>query len=222
MPESEARLLPDDLAGRDAVELGCGTAHVPAWLARRGARPVGIDTSPRQLGAARRLQAEHGLRFPLHLGNAEATPFADAGFDVAISEDGASVWCEPRRWVAEAARLLRPGGELVFLVNGLLLTLCTPEDPARVDDPVTERPSSASAGSPGRTARSSSSSRTGRGFACSAPTASKSSTWSSSGLPPARPRPTPSSPSTGPAAGRARKCGGRGRRGIGDWGLGRA
>ena len=139
VPESEARLLPDDLAGRDAVELGCGTAYVSTWLARRGARPVGVDTSPRQLETARRLQAEHGLRFPLHLGNAEATPFADAGFDVAISEDGASVWCEPRRWVAEAARLLRPGGELVFLVNGLLLTLCTPEDPARVDDPVTER-----------------------------------------------------------------------------------
>ena len=179
MPESEARLLPDDLAGRDAVELGCGTAHVPAWLARRGARPVGIDTSPRQLGAARRLQAEHGLRFPLHLGNAEATPFADAGFDVAISEDGASVWCEPRRWVAEAARLLRSGGELVFLVNGLLLTLCTPEGPSRADDPATERlerPSSASAGSPGRTARLSSRSRTGRGAACSAPTASRSST----------------------------------------------
>ena len=139
VPESEARLLPGDLAGRDAVELGCGTAYVSAWLARRGARPVGVDTSPRQLETARRLQAEHGPRFPLHLGNAEATPFPDASFDFAISEYGASIWCEPRRWVAEAARLLRPGGEPVFLVNGLLLTLCTPEDPARVDDPVTER-----------------------------------------------------------------------------------
>ena len=46
----ELRLLPDDLAGLDTVELGCGTAYVSAWLARRGARPVGIDNSRRQLG----------------------------------------------------------------------------------------------------------------------------------------------------------------------------
>jgi 2-polyprenyl-3-methyl-5-hydroxy-6-metoxy-1,4-benzoquinol methylase len=44
VPESEVRLLPDDLDGLDVIELGCGTAYVSAWLARRGARPVGIDT----------------------------------------------------------------------------------------------------------------------------------------------------------------------------------
>lgn len=46
IPETELRLLPDDLAGQDAIELGCGTGYVSAWLARRGARPVGIDTRP--------------------------------------------------------------------------------------------------------------------------------------------------------------------------------
>jgi 2-polyprenyl-3-methyl-5-hydroxy-6-metoxy-1,4-benzoquinol methylase len=43
IPERDVRLLPDDLAGMDAIELGCGTGYVSAWLARRGARPVGID-----------------------------------------------------------------------------------------------------------------------------------------------------------------------------------
>ncbi|MFL5755617.1 MAG: class I SAM-dependent methyltransferase, partial [Chloroflexota bacterium] len=74
VPESDLHLLPD-VAGLDVVELGCGTAYVSAWLARRGARPVGIDNSPRQLETARRLQREHDLEFPLHLGNAEELPF---------------------------------------------------------------------------------------------------------------------------------------------------
>ncbi|HEU5432599.1 MAG TPA: class I SAM-dependent methyltransferase [Thermomicrobiales bacterium] len=138
-PEAALRLLPPDLAGKDAVELGCGTAYVSAWLARRGANVIGIDNSPKQLATARRLQAAHGLTFPLHLGDAERTPFPDACFDFAISEYGASIWCDPERWIPEAARILRPGGELVFLVNGTLMMLCTPDDPARIDDPVSDR-----------------------------------------------------------------------------------
>ena len=127
VPESQLRVLPDDVAGLDVVELGCGTGYVSAWLARRGARPVGIDNSPDQLATARRMQAQHGLDFPLHLGNAEATPFPDASFDLAISEYGASIWCDPYRWIPEAARLLRPGGQLIFLVNSTLMMLAMPE-----------------------------------------------------------------------------------------------
>ena len=113
------------------IELGCGTAYWAAWLARRGARVVGIDNSAKQLETARTLQREHRLDFPLIHGNAESVPLPDAGFDLAISEYGASIWCDPYRWIPEAARLLRPNGELVFLKNGLLFTLCAPdsEDP---------------------------------------------------------------------------------------------
>jgi SAM-dependent methyltransferase len=127
VPEAELGLLPTDMTGLDAIELGCGTAYVSAWLARRGARPVGIDNSPEQLATARRLQTTHGLAFPLHLGNAEATPFPDASFDFAISEYGAAIWCDPHRWIPEAARLLRPGGQLVFLGNSSLMMLAMPE-----------------------------------------------------------------------------------------------
>jgi len=42
VPESEVGLLPAAIEGRDSIELGCGTGYVSAWLARRGARPVGI------------------------------------------------------------------------------------------------------------------------------------------------------------------------------------
>jgi len=126
IPESEAGLLPD-VDGLDVIELGCGTAYVSAWLARRGARPVGIDNSPRQLATAHALQAEFGLEFPLLLGNAEQVPLPDASFDLAISEYGAAIWADPYRWIPEAARLLRPGGRLVFLGNGTLLMLCVPD-----------------------------------------------------------------------------------------------
>jgi len=127
IPETELRLLPDDLAGKDVVELGCGTAYVSAWLAKRGARPVGIDNSPAQLETARLLQRESGLEFPLHLGNAEATPFADASFDYAISEYGAALWADPYAWIPEASRILRPGGELMLYTNGALLQLTVPD-----------------------------------------------------------------------------------------------
>jgi SAM-dependent methyltransferase len=127
IPETELRLLPDDLAGKDVVELGCGTAYVSAWLAKRGARPVGIDNSPAQLETARMLQREFGIAFPLHLGNAEATPFDDASFDYAISEYGAALWADPYAWIPEASRLLRPGGELMLYTNGALLQLTVPD-----------------------------------------------------------------------------------------------
>jgi SAM-dependent methyltransferase len=100
---------------------------VSKWLADRGARPVGIDNSPAQLANARQLQEEHGVDFPLLLCNAEAVPYPDASFDFVISELGASIWCDPYRWIPEAARLLRPGGRLVFLVNAPLHMLCVPD-----------------------------------------------------------------------------------------------
>ena len=127
IPESDVHLLPDDLEGLDTIELGCGTGYVSAWLARRGARPVGIDNSEAQLATARRLQGEHDLEFPLIHGNAESVPYPDESFDLAISEYGASIWADPRRWVPEASRLLRPDGRLIFLVNGLILMLCMPD-----------------------------------------------------------------------------------------------
>ena len=134
LPEGSVRLLPDDLEGLDTIELGCGTGYVSAWLARRGARPVAIDNSEVQLGTARRLQAEHGLAFPLIHGNAETLPFPDASFDLAISEYGASIWADPYAWVPEASRVLRPGGRLLFLVSSTILMLCMPDAEEQATD----------------------------------------------------------------------------------------
>jgi SAM-dependent methyltransferase len=127
IPESEVGIL-GDVRDLDVVDLGCGTAYVSAWFARHGARPVAIDVTPAQLETARRLQAETGVGFPLIEANAEDVPLPDASFDLAVSEYGASIWCDPKRWVAEAARLLRPGGRLIFVCNSPLSILCTPDE----------------------------------------------------------------------------------------------
>jgi SAM-dependent methyltransferase len=127
VPESQLHALPEDLAGLDIVELGCGTAYVSAWLARRGARPVGVDPTPAQLATARRMQHELGLAFPLIEAPGESVPLPDASFDLVISEYGASIWADPYRWISEAARLLRPDGLLVFLRNSTLSILCGPD-----------------------------------------------------------------------------------------------
>jgi len=129
-------LLPDDMAGLDAIELGCGTAYISAWMARRGADVVGIDNSERQLETARRLAAEHGVELTLIHGNAETVPYPDASFDFAVSEYGAAIWCDPYVWIPEAHRLLRPGGTLVSLGNSTLAMLCSPVDGSL---PISER-----------------------------------------------------------------------------------
>src|SRR5688500_16325639 len=128
IPDSDVHLLPDDVAGQDVVELGCGTAYVSAWLAKRGARPVGIDNSPAQLETARGFQKEFGVDFPLHLGNAEDTPFESGSFDGAISEYGAALWADPYAWIPEAARLLKPGGWLLFVTNSPLVIMTIPDE----------------------------------------------------------------------------------------------
>jgi SAM-dependent methyltransferase len=135
IPETDVHLLPD-LRGKDVLEAGCGTAYVSAWAARLGGRPVGLDPTPEQLATARLLQDEFDIHFPLVEGAAETLPFPDGSFDVVLSEYGAAIWADPYLWIPEAARVLRPGGELMFLGNAALLMLCVHEH--EEDDPAEE------------------------------------------------------------------------------------
>jgi SAM-dependent methyltransferase len=128
VPEDEIKVLPD-VHGLDVIELGCGTAYFGAWLKRRGARRVvGVDITPAQLATAREMNAEFGLGLEFIEANAEKVPLPDASFDLAFSEYGASIWCDPYLWIPEAARLLRPGGEILFMRNSTLQMLCSPDD----------------------------------------------------------------------------------------------
>ncbi len=129
VPEASINTL-GDVNGLDVVELGCGTAYVSAWLAKRGARPVGVDVTPAQLATARRCQDEFAISFPLIEASAEVVPLPSESFDLAISEFGASIWCDPHIWIPEAHRLLRPRGRLWFLRNSTLSVLCSTDEGA--------------------------------------------------------------------------------------------
>lgn len=123
IPESELGIL-GDVEGTDILELGCGAAQWSIGLARRGARPVGLDNSARQLFHARELMREAGQRFPLVHASVERLPFAGGSFDIAFCDHGGMSFADPRLTVAEAARVLRPAGLLAFNMASPLLTVC--------------------------------------------------------------------------------------------------
>jgi SAM-dependent methyltransferase len=115
--EADARLL-GDVAGRDVLEVGCGSAPCARWLATAGARPVALDLSGQMLRHGAAIGEATGVRVPLVQAGAEHLPFAAGSFDAACSAFGAVPFvAEPERVMREVARVLRPGGRWVFAVN---------------------------------------------------------------------------------------------------------
>jgi SAM-dependent methyltransferase len=85
----------------------------------------------RHAGSARDrsgLQREVGIEFPPLEADGGATGLPEASAALVIAEYGASIWVDPYRFVPEAARLLRPGGRLVFMCGTPLLMMCSEED----------------------------------------------------------------------------------------------
>src|SRR5919202_6440890 len=113
IPEDEIRAL-GDVAGLDALELGCGACQFGIKVAMRGARVVGLDFSENQLRQGRDNMEEVGVRIPLVRASAEELPFADASFDLVFCDHGATSFTDPHVTIPEAARVLRAGGMLVF------------------------------------------------------------------------------------------------------------
>lgn len=126
--DADAGNIFPDVDGLDVVEIGCGTGYVSYWAQLRGARlTIGLDNSPAQLATAVERSTSHDISLPLVMGDGHQLPFADDSFDVAINEYGAAIWCDPRIWIPEAARILRPGGRIWFLGNSVQFMLCAPE-----------------------------------------------------------------------------------------------
>lgn len=105
-------------AGRLALELGCGTAVFLERVARTGATILGLDLSRELLAGAReRLGTAANVR--LARGNAEQLPCRDAGFDAVY---GSSILhhLDLDAALAEAFRVLRPGGRVAFAEPNIL------------------------------------------------------------------------------------------------------
>lgn len=132
LTEQEAQLLgsPAELAGRRILEIGCGAGQCGRWLRAHGvAEVVGIDMSARQLQHSHRLDQATGHTLPVVQADAQRLPFADASFDVVCSSFGAFPFIpDIRTALAEAARVLRPGGRLAFSVSHPI-RWCFPDSP---------------------------------------------------------------------------------------------
>jgi SAM-dependent methyltransferase len=102
------------LADREAIEIGCGRGGGAAFVAERfgPARLTGLDFSAPAIAFARQHYVDPRLRFVV--GDAEALPFADASVDVALNVESSHCYPNLARFTAEAFRVLRPGGRLLF------------------------------------------------------------------------------------------------------------
>jgi SAM-dependent methyltransferase len=126
--EDEAGLL-GDVAGRQVLEVGCGSAPCSRWLAARGASVIATDLSAGMLRHARLAASRTGIAVPLVQADAGALPFADAAFDLACSAFGAVPFVSDSGQVMrEVARVLRPGGRWVFAVTHPMRWIF-PDDP---------------------------------------------------------------------------------------------
>lgn len=102
------------LDGRRILELGCGGGLMAEEYARRGAGIIGIDRSVPSLHAARRHAGRERLTVAYMGSVAEHLPFADATFDAVVTADTLEHVEDVERVVAEAARVLQPGGRFVY------------------------------------------------------------------------------------------------------------
>ena len=101
-------------SGTRLLDVGCGSGLTLVLAAGRGAIPSGLDVSPGLLGIAReRLRSAGFPGADLREGDMETLPFGNAAFDAVTGVNAFQFAGDPRRALAAAARVLRPGGRLV-------------------------------------------------------------------------------------------------------------
>ncbi len=113
---ARARIQPGDRL----LDIACGTGNAALLAAKAGAAVTGIDLARRLVEAARQRATAERLDVSLHVGDAQALPFGDGSFDVAVSVFGIIFAADPKRAFSEVVRILRPGGRA-------LITAWTPD-----------------------------------------------------------------------------------------------
>jgi ubiquinone/menaquinone biosynthesis C-methylase UbiE len=104
-------------AGRELLEVGCGIGTDLVRFARGGAIVTGVDLSTTAIDLARKNFDWHGVSAKeLRPANAEALPYPDASFDVVYGHGVLQYTADASRVVQECHRVLRPGGEAIFMV----------------------------------------------------------------------------------------------------------
>lgn len=102
--------------GQRLLEIGCGIGTDLARFARGGADVTGIDLSQTAIDLAGKNFAHLGLTGDLRVADGEHLPFPDASFDVVYGHGVLQYAAAPERIIAEAHRVLKPGGHAIFMV----------------------------------------------------------------------------------------------------------
>lgn len=113
----EAELINElmgEIQGLDVLDVGCGDGALMADLCHKGAKVTGIDPDEAMLAAAQRRADVSGLAFSVLPGTAEALPFADCSFDRVVAITVLCFIDRPDAAIAELARVLRPGGQIIL------------------------------------------------------------------------------------------------------------
>jgi SAM-dependent methyltransferase len=102
--------------GKELLEVGCGIGTDLVRFARAGARVTGIDLSPVAIELARRNFSQHGLSADLRVMDGQRMSFQEASFDVVYIHGVLQYAADDRAIVAQAYRVLRPGGFAIMMV----------------------------------------------------------------------------------------------------------
>lgn len=109
-------LPPGSVAGADVLEIGCGMGSHTQLLAEAGARLTSVDITPRAVEMTQRRCALKGLSVDVLQADAESLPFAADSFDLVWTWGVLHHSSSFDRCLAEASRVLRPGGRLFMMV----------------------------------------------------------------------------------------------------------
>ncbi|MFP4542581.1 MAG: class I SAM-dependent methyltransferase, partial [Opitutales bacterium] len=100
----------------EIADLGAGEGVISQLLARRAQRVWCIDNSPRMVEVGSALARDQGIEnLTYKLGDIEDVPLPDASVDLALLSQALHHAAHPTRALAEAYRILRPGGQVVVL-----------------------------------------------------------------------------------------------------------
>lgn len=119
-------LLPA-VGGLSGVDIGCGEGHNTRLLAKRGACITAVDISEVFLQYAQQAEEEEPLGIDYRVASAVELPFGDATFDFAVGFMSFMDIPETERVLAEAYRVLKPGGFLQFSIEHPCFNSASPE-----------------------------------------------------------------------------------------------